>query len=262
MQTVYIGNTLINDVMLGSQRMDDVLRYGPSTNYVKDGANVIYDAALVSLADSTWPDQSGNNQTATLNGLSYAQWNPGNFGYFTFPTDNTKYVSRTNIEPLRFAFDGDFTIDVWLTIAALTNTAGLDICAIFAKEWSQDDPGLGMFIDRPNSSNKGQIRFYFNSTSATLLPTKANFTAGTWFNLQITRSGSTIQGYFNQSSLGTVTKAGDYSNDKTLQIGRGFTSANSNYPLDGKLGFFAIYDKVLSAAELAQNYNTLSARYV
>jgi hypothetical protein len=24
MQTVYIGNTLVNDVMLGSQRMDDV----------------------------------------------------------------------------------------------------------------------------------------------------------------------------------------------------------------------------------------------
>lgn len=27
MQTVYVGNTLINDVMLGSQRMDDVIQY-------------------------------------------------------------------------------------------------------------------------------------------------------------------------------------------------------------------------------------------
>ena len=27
MQTVYLGNTLINDVMLGSQRMDDVISF-------------------------------------------------------------------------------------------------------------------------------------------------------------------------------------------------------------------------------------------
>ncbi len=26
MQTVYIGNTLVNDIMLGRQRMDDVLQ--------------------------------------------------------------------------------------------------------------------------------------------------------------------------------------------------------------------------------------------
>ncbi len=26
MQTVYIGNTLVNDIMLGAQRMDDVLQ--------------------------------------------------------------------------------------------------------------------------------------------------------------------------------------------------------------------------------------------
>lgn len=40
MQTLYVGNTLINDVMLGSQRMDDIFtRYGGNDQDVKNFVN-------------------------------------------------------------------------------------------------------------------------------------------------------------------------------------------------------------------------------
>jgi hypothetical protein len=53
MQTLYVGNTLINDVMLGSQRMDDVFS-NPNYNI----GDLAYGGVIIYITGS-FPDQSG-----------------------------------------------------------------------------------------------------------------------------------------------------------------------------------------------------------
>jgi hypothetical protein len=55
MQTVYIGNTLVNDVMLGAQRMDDVLQ-------AKSALNIEY--LVVAAGGQGAQGQSGNSRGA------------------------------------------------------------------------------------------------------------------------------------------------------------------------------------------------------
>ena len=54
MQTVYIGNTLINDVMLGSQRMEDVISFNYDNNAINFlSATGLFDQQPVSNAINT-----------------------------------------------------------------------------------------------------------------------------------------------------------------------------------------------------------------
>ena len=84
MQTVYIGNTLINDVMLGSQRMDDVLTRAsiPKQPMPTVGLMAYYDAtntASYNGSGTTWFDISGNNRNLVpISGSTFPTWDATN----------------------------------------------------------------------------------------------------------------------------------------------------------------------------------------
>ena len=82
MQTIYIGNTLINDVMLGSQRMDDVLTKGNIPKQIPlDGLMAYYDATIASSyngSGTTWFDISGNGRNLVpISGSTFPTWDAG-----------------------------------------------------------------------------------------------------------------------------------------------------------------------------------------
>ena len=94
MQTVYIGNTLVNDVMLGSQRMDDVLQKFTSVPTIPTGGlialfdstnatsypgsgNIWYDISgkglqAIAVSGSTFPSFDSVDKTFNFNGTSNA----------------------------------------------------------------------------------------------------------------------------------------------------------------------------------------------
>jgi hypothetical protein len=80
MQTVYIGDILINDVMLGSQRMDDVLTYNKQIvqNPVTGGLVLELNSQYNSypLTGDTWFDVSGNGYNFKMTGS--ATFTPAN----------------------------------------------------------------------------------------------------------------------------------------------------------------------------------------
>ncbi len=77
MQTVYIGNTLVNDVFLGSQRIDDVLTPLPLEYALPPVTNGLqlylttYASQSYNSGSTTWADLSGNARNFNLVNPSY-----------------------------------------------------------------------------------------------------------------------------------------------------------------------------------------------
>jgi len=101
MQTVYIGNTLVNDVMLGSQRMDDVF----SLNYDNDATNFLNATGLYGQQPIT----------NAINGLVtdlkvYGIWTKMYLAYpFVGGTASTHKVNLINTGSNELYFTGSWT---------------------------------------------------------------------------------------------------------------------------------------------------------
>jgi hypothetical protein len=101
MQTVYLGNTLINDVMLGSQRMDDVF----SLNYDNDATNFLNATGL-------YGQQPVTNAINTLvtDLKVYGIWNKMYLSYpFVGGTASTHKVNLINTGSYELYFTGSWT---------------------------------------------------------------------------------------------------------------------------------------------------------
>ena len=211
---------------------------------------------------SKWNDISGNGNVASITGsLSFASsslvFNNNTSNFIQMPHSSTYSV-----------FDGDFTIDHWITVDAFVTVAVNDIIGFYFKGSTnvEANPGFGARMDRnTNSANFGKGFFLGNNTST---PTfdyftndNASMVARKWYNIQIVRSGSTVKLYSN-----TVEKqsgspfSGNFNNTQPLTIGK---YNNAVYgPWEGKIGTFLIYDKALSTTELTQNYNYYSTKFL
>ena len=211
---------------------------------------------------SKWNDISGNGNVASITGsLSFAS------SSLVFPNNTSNYIYLPHSSTYS-VFDGDFTIDHWITVDAFVTVAVNDIIGFFFKGSTnvEANPGFGARMDRnTNSANFGKGYFLGNNTST---PTfdyftndNASMVARKWYNIQIVRSGSTVKLYSN-----TVEKqsgspfSGNFNNTQPLWFGK---YNNASYgPWEGKIGTFLIYDRALSTTELTQNYNYYSTKFV
>jgi hypothetical protein len=101
MQTVYFGNTLINDVMLGSQRMDDVFQF----NYDTDAINFLNATGLYGQQPVT---TAINNLVIDLKG--YGIWDKMYLAYpFVGTTSSTHKVNLINTGSYELYFTGSWT---------------------------------------------------------------------------------------------------------------------------------------------------------
>lgn len=82
--------------------------------------------------------------------------------------------------------------------------------------------------------------------------TSATLVSGVWTQLVITKTTSTCKFYRNGVFLGSTTRA--QSNYTT-------TSAYSSSTFGGNLAIAKLYNRVLTDAEILQNYNTLKTRF-
>ena len=90
--------------------------------------------------------------------------------------------------------------------------------------------------------------------------TPANGTVNAWNHVAATFSGSQIELYVNGSSVGTASFSGTLRNISGIRLGADESSGLR--PLSGNLAVAKVYDKVLSSAEVTQNYNALKNRFV
>ena len=192
---------------------------------------------------STWTDLSGRGNTGTLtNGPTYSSANGGSL-VFDGVDD---YVDLGISSILENTLNGtvDWSICYWVKYTQ--NGRILDL-----GELGGDPSGaLELNVDSIGSNNLA-----VNSTLTT------SITSSNWNFIVLTKNSSRLHswylnGIFSNSNTGTV----DYTvGSRIWKIGR--RAFNNTVNFGGNLSQFSIYNRVLSAAEVSQNFNATRSRF-
>lgn len=242
MRTVYLGNTLINDVMLGSQRMDDVIFKEPSASIELPPVT----SGLILYLDSTQPASypgaglswynlvAGQPITASLQSNvsfttgSYLQVTSSANGYIEIPGVNftssnstvmvaTRYTDTVSNGRMCAGLNNNWLLGHW-------NNSTINYYAGTQPVYGIGEPGQG-------SPNDTDWRIYAGT---------ANIAGDSW-------------GLYTNASL-TAQNANGTDGPDGLQVGR---SSGGGETSDGQVCFVIVYNRVLSGAEITSNYNAL-----
>jgi hypothetical protein len=188
-----------------------------------------------------WNDVSGNGNNGTLvNGVGFNSYENG--GFLTFDgTDDYVFVNSTSdLSPST----GDFTYSSWINPNSYSTYAGFLVV----------ENTNGLWIGK-NGSNM-VLRGY---SVADYLQYSTLPTLNQWTNVVITRSGTLVTLYYNNSAVATATTNTSFTQGN-IYIGNDGAASSAN--LNGKIANTLFYkSKALSQAEITQNYNAQKARF-
>ena len=181
-------------------------------------------------------------RTVTATSLIYASDNTFSFN------GSTTYITAPNTE--LFHGTNGFSYSIWANWASL--------------------PSLGTIFENGLYTAGILIRFQSNAIavyaeySATTYQSTMAFTPtiGLWSNLVLTREGNVLYLYANGIQIGTAAFGASINiqpSTNLLYIGMSQHSAGQCF--NGKIAIASIYNRALSAAEVAQNFNALKGRY-
>ena len=229
----------------------------------RNGPNVITKGLVLCLdagdknsypgSGTTWFDLSGKRNHGTLiNGPTFSNTNGGGI-VFDGSNDYAEIVNQ-----MQFERTNSFSFCSWVKSSTASNT---------------------QIINNENTSYRG-YQFMINSGGNLLLFLRnepgSNFigvvssdtlSPNTWYHLACTYSGSSLASGVSLYVNGipqTVTVSGDnltrsiISNETTLI---GIRRPATTGPFNGSIGLVQIYNRVLSAAEIAANYNAQKSRF-
>lgn len=226
-----------------------------NTSVVRSGLVLQLDAANVKSypgTGTTWTDISGNSNTGALvNGPTF---NNGNKGSIAFDGIDD-YASNVYQIPNNF----DFSVNFWMYFTDVTN-ADRGIITTWDTSWK----GFGICT---YTLSPGYLRSWTNDGAGggmnwVLLSTLVN--QWTHVALTYTFSTKTQRGYIN-SDLKNSESLGSAITHSALQIARGGQNGSQQLslypPAKMNMSTIFIYNRVLTAAEIAQNFNATRGRY-
>jgi hypothetical protein len=232
--------------------------FGASGGVVRTNLQLYVDAAIPSSysgSGSSWYDLSGNSRNGNLQ--SGAGYNASNGGSITFD-GSTSVVDFGNLGLSLNAFSVQWFTKVnanaggyacWMAAAA---TGGMDYITGFNFDMSNPISSAVDIISHEGAFSPGTGDQYPGSTPF-----------GTWFNITFTVDSSAIRLYVNgvAQDVRAVTGSGPVSTQRFILGRRIISGANSNNALNGNISQVLFYDKVLTPAEITQNYNFSKSRY-
>jgi len=214
-------------------------------NIVTSGLTLIIDSGYVPsypTTATTWYDLSGNVNDGTL--VNSPTFSSSNNGYFTF-NGTTQAATLTSLN-----LQQNFTLDGWF------NPSVLNGFAMFGQGTLSPNVGLHVWY-----TSNTVIRFgmFANDTDFTV-----STSTGNWYNIVCTYSNSspfTKQLYLNGvAQTGTTQQTQSaYTGTGTFRLGATYSSAG-NYG-SGSYAGMKMYNRILSATEVLQNYNALKTRF-
>ena len=226
---------------------------------------IVRDSSLVLCLDAAnpnsfvsgsavWRDISkgGNNGTLT----NEPTYNSANGGSIVFDGVDD-YVSITNSSTNLSYGNSDFSVFCWVYVSSFNQySAIVGKCDSTATrtEWS-------LQISRQATFRPAFIATDNISTWAVELNSPNTLNFNQWYNIGVSRIGSTFTLYVNGSSvISTNNNITISSNNLNVEIGR--LVGDSTYDFTGRVSNTLIYkNKGLSASEILQNYNALKGRY-
>ena len=217
--------------------------YGPRV--VTDGLVLALDAGDTNSypgSGTTWSDLSGQGNDGTLtNGPTYSNSNGGYIDFDgTDDTVNFEYDLRSN-----------WTYECWVNKDAKGGFSFL----------GQGTTSSGSGLHIVMSNDKLRFGMYANDTDA--LGLYSNTSTGVWYHYAFTYNHSTFlkQIYRNGVQLtGTpVQTQTAYIGTGTVRIGASYSSGGT--VADGKIASSKLYNRVLTASEIKQNFNATRGRF-
>lgn len=199
---------------------------------------------------TTWTDLSSNGYSTSL--VNSPTYNSGNGGYFSF--DGSDYVD-TN----QSLASETFSVGGWFR----TTASGIKM--LLSKETTAGNPWNYRIWLNGGLINADMSRV---TTQSSLSSPLSTYNDGNWYYVMFTRDDSNWYLYVNGAQVATKSDpySGSVTNSQELWIGRSaFTSGGSSptgsYQFVGDISEIFIYNRVLSANEILQNYNVTKTRF-
>jgi hypothetical protein len=222
--------------------------YGPKI--ITNGLVLYLDAANRNSypgSGTTWTDLSGNNNNGTLtNGPTF---NASNMGSIVFDGTND-YIYRSSLNNFN---SSTYTILLWGKFVSVSSSG-----ILFNLGRSSGDADTEAQLYYNNSrlvywDYAGSIAFNFIQSSGTL-------STNVYQYLGFTKNSTNGTFYINGYSSGTGTAAFD-ANISTNDFTIGADIRDSINYVNGNISQFLLYNRVLTAAEILQNYNATKSRF-
>jgi len=203
-------------------------------------------AALVDGLQGYWQfngdgsDSSGNSNDLTVT----AKYSGGLLGQaMNLGGSTSTYATRSSDDD---AFDfgsSDFAIQVWIN---WNTTAGEQV--IIEKFSGQNGPGWTL-----TKVNESTIQFYCGSA----YEISTTIAANTWHQIIVSRSGTSLSIYFDNSNLLTTTIGSLTISDTTMPVLFGKRNENDGrgFATSGMFDETAIWNRALTASEITSLYN-------
>jgi hypothetical protein len=221
-----------------------------------------FDAANSSsyIANGTaWIDMSNSRYVGRL--LNGASYNTANNGVIIFDGVND-HVTLSNTVSTVIGSTLPATWEVWVYMSTSVNNE-----AFIGTSWNNG----GMHMRKTGTSHPpaDRLRFIYstNSSSGTGLDSASTFTTG-WYHFVVTYNGSGLVHsnfalFVNGSSV-SVTNI-TFGTPTTVAVNQVFSigalAAENTAYLNGRIPVVRAYNRVLSLAEIQQNFNALRSRY-
>ena len=263
MQTVYIGNTLINDVMLGSRRMDDVLQL--QVQSVKTSLTALWDGNY-NTTTSSWQASVGNYTASIGSGVKLITGS-GQTSYYSLTSSLPSFAwgSPADIISAGLSFTGSRTVLLWINPINLTNQSVLTWCGQNAG--GADTGVIEFVISSATNLNKLVIS---GSTAAGIVTAEratnlGSVTTGSWQMVGYTTNGGNTLAAFDvwlNNNKQSLTGSGQW----TVKTDGGnnfweFGLISGLKPYSGSIAYQFIYNRKLTDSEIAQNYQYMQTYF-
>lgn len=231
-------------------------KYGPSI--VTDGLVFYVDAAnenSYSGSGSTFSDLVGSNDVTLYNSPTYSS---DNGGIFSFDGGNEGGQASTSTTLL----DGPMTVDAW----AKPQTSSGDGAIIGNWTHPPTPESFLLWWDVGGTPNFRAITRTSGGASAKVTSeTATRGTVNAWNHISVSVDTTSLKIYLNGSLQETVLTGSLISpSNRRVSIAADYngTPGTGTRYLDGDIGAVKVYNRVLSADEVLQNYNALKNRFV
>jgi len=208
------------------------------------------DAASYSGTGTKWTDLSGKGNTGTLtNGPTYSRENGGSFVF-----DGSDDYVEGRIQPS--VFSGPHTICCWFWHTANANWSGL-----FSNNVGTHGSSILTFIEESNKVGVNQAGARPESIAVDLGADHLNQWLYAVVSYAGVTTGSTVSVYAYKKGALLSTSGPLYWNltsSASYLVGRHYSGGHVH---NGRIAHVAVYSRVLTAAEIEQNYNALCGRF-
>jgi hypothetical protein len=202
---------------------------------------------------TTWYDLSGNSNNGTIvNTFTYASQS------INFPSANNVYVNHGAPSVLNDLAASSFNVVIkpnsWLAKSLMYKSDNNNSAGFFF-EMTNNAFGLSIVA---SSTNARRI-----ASTATVTTTTFNMLTATWDGSGL--ASSTIKLYINGTEITTYSTdqsgAGSHTTDAAYPFYLGYNGSGTQDWFTGYMGAAFVYNRVLNASEVLQNYNTLKSTY-